>query len=53
VSLADQALVVVHRRIEEPLTPNELAETLYVSLRTLERVWPTNWAAPRASSSSR
>jgi AraC-like DNA-binding protein len=36
-SLADQALVVVHRRIDEPLTPNELAETLYVSLRTLER----------------
>lgn len=37
VSLADQALVIVHRRLDEPITPNDVAEALYVSLRTLER----------------
>ena len=36
-SLADQALLAVHRRIADNLTPVELAAELCVSLRTLER----------------
>lgn len=36
-SLADQAIFCVHRRIQENVTPSEIAGDLYVSLRTLER----------------
>lgn len=36
-TLADQAIVCVHRYLEENVTPSEIAAELYVSLRTLER----------------
>jgi len=36
-SLADQAIVAVHRRIRENVTPAQIAGDLYVSQRTLER----------------
>ena len=36
-SLADQVILCVHRRLEEPLTPGGVAKELFVSLRTLER----------------
>ncbi len=36
-SLADQAIVRIHKRIEENVTPHQLAWELCVSLRTLER----------------
>lgn len=36
-SLADQAILCVHRRLGENLTPAQMAADLYVSLRTLER----------------
>ena len=48
-SLADQALLAVHRRIADNLTPVELAAELCVSLRTLERGWPRRWSAAPAS----
>ena len=35
--LADQAIVQVYGRLEEPLSPSELASALNVSLRSLER----------------
>jgi len=35
--LADQAVVRIYDRIEEPLSPSDLAESLHVSLRSLER----------------
>jgi len=35
--LADQAVVRIYGRIEEPLSPSDLAESLHVSLRSLER----------------
>lgn len=35
--LADQAIVAVHRRLEDPIAPADLADELCVSLRTLER----------------
>ncbi len=37
LGLADQAIVTVHRHLEQPLAPAEVAEELCVSLRTLER----------------
>lgn len=37
-SLADRAIVAIHQRLEDPLTPAQVAETLNVSLRSLERV---------------
>jgi AraC-like DNA-binding protein len=37
VSLADQAIVCIHRRLEENVQPAQIAEELLVSLRTLER----------------
>ena len=37
-SLAEQAVVAVHRRMNDPLRPSGLAKELAVSLRTLERV---------------
>lgn len=37
LGLADQAIVAVHRRLEDALAPAELADDLCVSLRTLER----------------
>lgn len=36
-SLADQAILCIHRRLGENLTPAQMAADLYVSLRTLER----------------
>lgn len=36
-SLADQAIVCVHRHLGEAVTPAEIADELYVSLRSLER----------------
>lgn len=36
-TLAEQALVVIYRRLEEPLAPSMVADDLSVSLRTLER----------------
>jgi len=36
-SLAEQAILAVHRRLDGGLTPADLAEELHVSLRTLER----------------
>jgi AraC-like DNA-binding protein len=36
-TLADQAIVRIHKRIEENVTPHQLAWELCVSLRTLER----------------
>jgi len=36
-SLADQTIVSIHRHIEKNITPRQLADELYVSLRTLER----------------
>lgn len=36
-TLADQAIVCVHRRLDEPVAPSELADELCVSLRTFER----------------
>jgi AraC-like DNA-binding protein len=35
--LADQAIFRVHKHLEENVTPTEIADELYVSLRTLER----------------
>lgn len=35
--LADQAIFRVHEHLEENVTPGEIADELYVSLRTLER----------------
>lgn len=35
--LAEQAVVAVYRRIEDPIRPSDLAEELAVSLRTLQR----------------
>jgi AraC-like DNA-binding protein len=35
--LADQAIFRVHKHLEENVTPGEIADELYVSLRTLER----------------
>jgi AraC-like DNA-binding protein len=37
-SLADRAIVAIHQRLEDPLTPAQLADALNVSLRSLERV---------------
>lgn len=37
LGLADQAIVTIHRHLEQPLAPAEVAEELCVSLRTLER----------------
>jgi AraC-like DNA-binding protein len=37
LGLADQAIVRIHRHIEENLTPQQLAHELFVSLRTLQR----------------
>ena len=36
-SLADQAVACIHGHLEENVTPGQVAEELYVSLRTLER----------------
>ncbi len=36
-TLADQAIVCVHRHLEENVAPGQIAAELYVSLRTLER----------------
>jgi AraC-like DNA-binding protein/membrane protein implicated in regulation of membrane protease activity len=36
-SLADQAIVSIHAHIEENVTPSDIADELFVSLRTLER----------------
>ncbi len=36
-SLAEQAIVAVHERLDGGLSPNDLARALHVSLRTLER----------------
>ncbi len=36
-SLAEQAILAVHGRLDGGLTPNDLAAALHVSLRTLER----------------
>ena len=35
--LADQAIFCVHKHLEENVPPGEIADELYVSLRTLER----------------
>lgn len=35
--LADQAVVQIYDRIDRPLSPSDLAESLHVSLRSLER----------------
>ena len=35
--LAEQAVVAVYRRIEDPVRPSDIADELSVSLRTLER----------------
>ena len=35
--LADRAILAIYRRLAEPLSPSTLANSLYVSLRTLER----------------
>jgi AraC-like DNA-binding protein len=37
VSLADQAIVCIHRHLEANVQPAQVAEELFVSLRTLER----------------
>jgi transcriptional regulator GlxA family with amidase domain len=37
LGLADQAIVAVHRRLEEAVQPADIADELCVSLRTLER----------------
>jgi len=37
ISLADQSIAYVHRNLRENLTPQRMAEELFVSLRTLER----------------
>ena len=37
VSLADQAILCVHGRLQETVSPGQMAADLYVSLRTLER----------------
>lgn len=37
-SLADRAIVAIHQRLDDPLSPAQLADTLNVSLRSLERV---------------
>jgi AraC-like DNA-binding protein len=37
-ALADRAIVAIHQRLEDPLTPAQLAQSLNVSLRSLERV---------------
>jgi AraC-like DNA-binding protein len=36
-TLADQAIVCIHRHLEENVAPAQIAEELFVSLRTLER----------------
>lgn len=36
-SLADQAIFCVHRHLNENVTPNQISDELFVSLRTLER----------------
>jgi len=36
-SLADQAVACIHGHLEENVTPGQVADELYVSLRTLER----------------
>lgn len=36
-TLADQAIVSVHRHLGDPVAPAQIAAELYVSLRTLER----------------
>lgn len=37
-SLADRTIVAIHGRLGDPLSPADLADELFVSLRTLERV---------------
>lgn len=37
-SLADQVILAVHGRLEDPISPRHLAATVNVSVRTLERV---------------
>lgn len=37
-SLADRTILAIHGRLADPLTATELADELFVSLRTLERV---------------
>lgn len=37
-SLADQVILAIHDRLEDPISPRHLAATVNVSVRTLERV---------------